>query len=118
MKNTSFEKQPGRGESGSIEQQLDMNESGPLRGDDISHQAHRYGRGSNVDMSEYGREGDEMSGDDHSSGMQGGEPELSGQPHISTGMPGDETRTDELKVDEAVAREEQDPLDPQSEGAA
>jgi hypothetical protein len=74
-----------RSRSGSIEQQLDMNEKGPLRGDEISH---HHGRPQernetlpeltdelmeenfHVDMAEDGREGDEESGDAHSSGLQ------------------------------------------------
>lgn len=72
---------------GSIEQQLDMCEEGSLRGDEISHSRgskknietpdhdpypldHILGRAQD-DLSEADREGDEMSGDEHSSGMQG-----------------------------------------------
>lgn len=92
---------PEPGEAGSIEQQLDMMESGNLRGELAS----RHGKMNfNVDMSEYNREGSEMSGDEHSSGMQGGESELStvGQRHIHTGLPGDDNRTDPASVEEGV----------------
>lgn len=72
---------------GSIEQQLDMCEEGTLRGDEILHHhgdenapeansetpvnllMDRY----EMDMAEEGREGDELSGDEHSSGLQGSE---------------------------------------------
>ena len=70
--------------SGSIKQQLDMNESGPNRGDEILHHHGIEPRtGSyptmndalmeenyHIDMSEDTREGDEESGDEHSSGYQ------------------------------------------------
>ena len=74
--------------TGTEKQHLDMLEggdSGP-RGDDVSYSpdeaaienAEQTKRGAdemmgtfNVDMSEEGREGDELSGDEHSSGMQG-----------------------------------------------
>jgi hypothetical protein len=98
------------GAPGSIEQQLDMVEHGSLRGDEILHHhgvveedhplAHvpavdelldRY----QMDFSEENREGAEASGDEHSAGLQGGEPELDGQPHINTGLPGALTRQQE-----------------------
>ena len=41
------------------------------------------------DMAEEGREGDEMTGDDHSAGLQGEETEIKGQRHIHTGLPGE-----------------------------
>lgn len=95
---------------GSIEQQLDMCEEGSLKGDDIlfSHGLDQGEGGEEipsleelmnryeVDLSEENREGDEMSGDDHSSGLQGGEPELQRQLHIATGMPGDRTDHEEF----------------------
>ncbi|MBI3544362.1 MAG: hypothetical protein HY075_13910 [Deltaproteobacteria bacterium] len=75
---------------GSIEQQLDMCEEGSLRGDDILHEHGRRAVSSDgdpaeigeenleenwhVDLSEEDREGDEMSGDEHSSGLQGDAP--------------------------------------------
>jgi hypothetical protein len=78
---------PGVGRPGSIEQQLDMVEDGPLRGDEILH-SHGVRLRNNehptlndqlmdhnfsIDMSEEGREGAEETGDEHSMGMQGGE---------------------------------------------
>lgn len=92
---------------GSIEQKLDMCEEGSLRGDDILHshgqEPAKYtgdpaeldtllNENWEMDLAEEDREGDEMSGDEHSSGMDGGETEIEGQPHISTGLPGDRTR--------------------------
>lgn len=80
---------PARGESrsGSIAQHLDMIERGPLRGEEIlrnhgippqrrEHAAldeRLMERNFNVDLSEPSREGDEESGDEHSSGLQGGD---------------------------------------------
>ncbi|MBC7693640.1 MAG: hypothetical protein H7222_17880 [Methylotenera sp.] len=129
-----YKKDPGdtRGEaggSGSIEHELDMVESGDLRGDLITHRissrvndqgddeldlvrALKDEDGAvdsdprplteilndyNLDMSEDNREGDEMSGDDHSLGMQGGETEEKNQIHIRSGLPGEETDHDELE---------------------
>lgn len=93
----SLEDFPGGGEKGSassayrdyrpgsIEQQLDMCESGPLRGDDLLHN-HGIQERTNphptlnpdqmesnyrIDMSEENREGAEESGDEHSMGLQG-----------------------------------------------
>src|SRR5690349_20702858 len=94
---------PGR--SGSIEQQLDMceGEKSP-RGDEVMHSAHLrstpeeelYEKATyEVDLSDENREGDEMSGDDHSNGMEGGDAELANQEHIHRGMPGDETSEQE-----------------------
>lgn len=96
---------------GSIEQELDMCETGSLRGDDILYrhgiEPPQYtgdpreldrviGKGEDenweVDLSEEDREGDEMSGDEHSSGLEGGESELESQPNIASGLPGDLTR--------------------------
>ncbi len=94
---------------GSIEQQLDMCEEGSLRGDEILHRhglpvddlpdvpavdvlLDRY----QLDSAEENREGSELSGDEHSAGLQGGEPELAGQLHINTGLPGDRTKHEEL----------------------
>lgn len=71
---------------GSIEQQLDMCETGTLRGDEILHSHGAVDvdgddlseRGADIamgryetNMSERDREGSEESGDDHSSGYQG-----------------------------------------------
>jgi hypothetical protein len=75
----------GRSRRGSIEQHLDMIESGPLRGDEILHHHGIPERldprpplddrlleeNYHPDMSEESREGDEESGDEHSSGLQG-----------------------------------------------
>jgi hypothetical protein len=99
-----------------IRHQLDMDEVGPDRGDDVLHS---HGRPTDtrhpdtdirsvdemlhnyqMDMSEESREGDEMSGDDHSSGLQGGDPDLTGQPHISSGLPGERTQDEEKILDE------------------
>ncbi|MFZ9594558.1 MAG: hypothetical protein ACO3A2_00580 [Bdellovibrionia bacterium] len=97
---------------GSIEQQLDMCETGCLKGDEILHShgldpEEDFGEPQasdrlmnqswNMDLSEENREGDEMSGDDHSSGLEGGDSEFKLQPHISTGMPGDRSRREELE---------------------
>jgi hypothetical protein len=87
--------------AGTIEQQLDMNERGPLKGDDVLREPNqarlhepaeadslrteipddettlppldpdKMVHNYNVDMSEEGREGDEESGDEHSAGLQG-----------------------------------------------
>jgi hypothetical protein len=105
--------EPLRCTPGSIEQQLDMCEGeDSLRGDDILYS---HGKDSDIDawdtaeipeliellemehidMSEPSREGDEDSGDNHSAGLQGGEPELTEQPHIETGLPGDMTGKEE-----------------------
>jgi hypothetical protein len=110
------DREPFFGSPGSIEQKLDMCEGeGSMRGDEILH---NHGLDANENESEYGvqgvdelieansnfqcdlseesREGDEMSGDEHSSGWQGGEPELLGQPHIATGMPGDRSLREDI----------------------
>lgn len=108
---------------GSIEQKLDMCEEGSLRGDDILHSHGKIGReyqegplpldqviedNYQVDLSEENREGDEMSGDDHSSGFEGDEVEISGQPHINTGMPGDRThRMEVIERTDSVFREDE-----------
>lgn len=83
-------KDPGEEETefcspGSIEQALDMCESGSLRGDAILHEHgediedysneeigvdRKLGR-FEIDMAEENREGDELSGDEHSAGLQG-----------------------------------------------
>ena len=98
---------------GSIEQELDMCEQGSLRGDEILHSHGKdpltytgnppeldliINENWETDLAEEDREGDEMSGDEHSSGLEGGEPELASQPHISTGLPGDRTRREEEKI--------------------
>ncbi len=83
-----------------------MHESGKLRGDEVLHSHGKPERPPSgdpvpldeildsrwsMDLSEENREGDEMSGDEHSSGLEGGEQEIEGQSHIRTGMPGDQT---------------------------
>ena len=94
-----------------IEQHLDMLEKGDLRGNEIEH-SHGHPRNRpidisnpddllsnyNVDMSEENREGSEMSGDDHSGGLQGGEQELETQPLVDSGLPGDETKREEQEI--------------------
>ncbi|HUP57139.1 MAG TPA: hypothetical protein VM598_06780 [Bdellovibrionota bacterium] len=96
----------------SIEHQLDMEEAETaVTGDRLSRgdvrplftrQEDRDPRDAteisdemNMDMSEGDREGSEQSGDDHSSGLQGSDPDLRGQPHISSGYPGEETEDEE-----------------------
>lgn len=93
---------PGDERSGTIEQHLDMYESGPLRGDEILHHHGLPDRHSerrpldksdleenfHVDMAEDEREGDEESGDEHSSGMQGTDPP---EPHEDASSPGEMT---------------------------
>jgi hypothetical protein len=80
--------------AGSIEQQLDMCETGRLRGDEITHShghphteddykeataVDREMDNYNVTMSERNREGSEMSGDDHAMGFQGDDAGLPGE---------------------------------------
>ena len=105
---TPGDPEPGYCSPGSIEQQLDMCEQGSLRGDQILHnhgiEDENEDKGQpdsiheldsilnqyyEVDLAEVGREGDEITGDDHSSGLQGGETEIKGQIHLGTGLPGD-----------------------------
>ena len=90
---------------GSIEQQLDLCEEGELRGEEIQHRVEGVSTPDEpfsddpmevvdemdsyqMNFSERDREGDEMSGDDHSSGLQGGDAELEHQRHINSGIPG------------------------------
>jgi hypothetical protein len=54
-----------------------------------------------IDMSEADREGDEMSGDDHSSGLQG---ERLSDTHIDDGLPGEETDDDSAFEDDLQKR--------------
>ncbi len=91
---------PGDGEMlrcapGSIEQQLDMCEQGDLKGDEIQfHHGMDFSdqegdlneltdlfelENFNVDMAEEGREGSELSGDEHSMGLQGDRDELAAE---------------------------------------
>lgn len=110
------DREPQYGSPGSIEQKLDMCEDDDsLKGDQVlfSHgidsdvgdselglqgvdQLISKNNNFHIDLSEGNREGDEMSGDEHSSGWQGGESELAGQPHIATGMPGDRSLREEV----------------------
>ncbi len=97
-------REPEPGAPGSIEQQLDMCEGGPLRGDEIAHERSRargYADGAILDTD---RETAEMSGDDHSMGLQGGEEELEHQPHIHSGMPGTEEEEHDFETDEIERR--------------
>src|SRR4051812_4515080 len=85
---------------GSPEQQLDMCEQGTLRGEESLREFHGIDRIESEmkpDMAEEDREGDEMSGDEHSSGFQGGDSELESQP-VENGMPGDATRVEEQRA--------------------
>ena len=104
--------EPEFGLPGSIEQQLDMSEEGSLRGDEILHhhglepEAEDLAREGEllgvdqlmarnayeIDMAEESREGSELSGDEHSRGLQGGDSELQSQPHLSSGLPGEQSR--------------------------
>jgi hypothetical protein len=118
------DEEPTRCAPGSIEQQLDMCEEGSLRGDEILFEhglAEQEYTGDpqdldkllfdnfNVDLSEVDREGDEMSGDEHTSGLEGGEPEIEGQLHISTSLPGDRTKHEEIeRLTEEFSRERRD----------
>ena len=75
---------------------LDMVEPGEERSDRDPKTLNRVTERFEMDMSEADREGDEQSGDDHSSGLQGADPEEANQPHIQRGLPGEETADDEL----------------------
>ncbi len=103
-----------------------MAETPGLRGDEIEHshgapppyEGKYQGRPGvdrsmearyRVDMAEDGREGDEMSGDEHSAGLQGGEQEIEGQAHISTGLPGDQTFHDQENEREINPTDEENP---------
>lgn len=89
---------------GSVEQQLDMCEEGELRGDEVLHSHGLLKKETadlssddsvrtnfSVDMSESDREGDEMSGDEHSYGLQGDEQQelRTGKEDVETGIPGE-----------------------------
>jgi len=94
-------------------QQLDMSEEGAIRGGDVE-QAHghleesaspneghdplavdeliaRHHRG---DISEPDREGDDLSGDEHSAGLQGDESELQSQAHLDSDVPGSQIESE------------------------
>jgi hypothetical protein len=101
-------------EPGSIEQQLDMveNGSGP-RGDSLIRKkgntfddkrdpnfvkeldGDEMLKNFHVNMGESNREGDEMSGDEHSSGLQGEDSEFAHQPTFDDELPGEETEREE-----------------------
>lgn len=107
--------------SGSEAQHLDMyeGEDANLRGDALIHSRPAVERPEggeevlavdemmnnfNIDMSEEDREGDEMSGDDHSSGLQGGEQELNHQDNVDNGLPGERNEDDEREFDRRSRR--------------
>jgi hypothetical protein len=109
---------------GSIEQEVDMCENGDIRGDQILYEHGQkplkytgnpiavdrlMDRTYDMDCAEVDREGDEMSGDEHSSGLQGGELEIEHQRHLTTGLPGDETEHENLwTVEDEVSDEDKD----------
>lgn len=122
--------EPETGLPGSIEQQLDMVEEGSLRGDELLH---RHGveppgedlaregellgvdqlmsrNAFELDMAEESREGSELSGDEHSRGLQGGDSELQSQPHLSSGLPGEQDRHERFFEAHAVELEFSDLL--------
>lgn len=104
--------------AGSDEQRLDVCNSGPYRGDDIIH-SHGFVNENpdyaiededlmmlnyHMDLAEDGREGSDLSGDEHSSGLQGGDNELSeidgeGIFFYDEGLPGDEEKNQDEIVD-------------------
>lgn len=79
-----------------IARHLDMVEPGEEAADRDPKAFNRVNERMEMDMSEADREGDEQSGDDHSSGLQGTDPEEANQPHVQRGLPGEETTDDEL----------------------
>jgi hypothetical protein len=100
------DKEPVACSPGSIEQQLDMCEQGAIKSEDVIRHIDREENPNDpptedpIDlvheinsfdytMSERDREGDDLSGDEHSSGLQGDELEIEGQPNINSGVPGD-----------------------------
>jgi len=105
--------EPQFGSPGSIEQQLDMVEEGDLRGDEVTRRTDLLVtpedpnsedpldlvselQSFNMTRAERDREGDEMSGDDHSSGLQGEDFELQHQGATLTGTPGESLELDGL----------------------
>jgi hypothetical protein len=108
--------EPEEGLPGSIEQQLDMSEHGSLRGDELLHHHGLEPEGEEmaregeilgvdqlmarnayeIDMAEESREGSELSGDEHSRGLNGGDSELQSQPHLSSGLPGEQARHEQF----------------------
>lgn len=93
--------------AGSLEQQMDMCEGGSLRGEEVLREAHDHPLFSE-DMAEEDREGDEMSGDEHSGGLQGGDSEFYEQEQAD-GLPGDETRLEDLRARRRNLPEEPEP---------
>lgn len=101
-------------EPGSIEQQLDMVENGPgPKGDTLLRDhgktfddkrdpnfvkeldADEMLQNFHINMGESNREGDEMSGDEHSAGLQGEDSEFTDQPTFDDELPGEETEKEE-----------------------
>jgi hypothetical protein len=101
---------PGVCRPGSIEQHLDMCEKGPHRGDSILHHHGMRDKDKpnttlndrhmeenfHFDMSEPNREGDEESGDEHSSGLQADDQQefqydTESPEHADSGLPGEMT---------------------------
>ena len=115
--------EPEFGSPGSIEQQLDMVEEGDLKGDEVLRRTENVPnpedptsedpmdlfsemQSFNMTLSERDREGDEMSGDDHSSGLQGQEVELQSQGSSRTGIPGEFLELDGL-YDQVISLEQE-----------
>jgi hypothetical protein len=94
------DREPPPNAPGSIEQQLDMCEAGPLKGDEISHERSRARGLADGAILDTDRETVEMTGDDHSLGLQGGEEELKHQPHIHSGVPGTEEEEHDQETDD------------------
>ncbi len=101
---TRDDPEPEANAPGSIEQQLDMCERGPLKGEEIAHERSRprgFLEGAIVDTD---RETGEMSGDDHSRGLQGDDSETETQPHPVSGIFGDEARDQDASTDDIEKR--------------
>jgi hypothetical protein len=94
------DREPEPNAPGSIEQQLDMCETSGLKGEELSHSRSRGRTFTDGAILDADRETAEMSGDDHSMGLQGGDPETDTQPHPSSGLPGDESRDQDDATDE------------------
>ena len=108
--------EPANWDDMSFEQQLDMMEEGSLRGDELLHHHGLEAVGEDlaregeplgvdqlmarnayeIDMAEESREGSELSGDEHSRGLQGGDSDLQSQPHLSSGLPGEQARHEQF----------------------
>lgn len=129
--------EPENGLPGSIEQQLDMSEEGSLRGDEVLHRHGVEPQGEELaregellgvdqlmarnayelDMAEESREGSELAGDEHSRGLNGGDSELQSQPHLSSGLPGEQTRHEQFFEQHALELEFADLLPEDAEPA-